>query len=84
MLQLLAEVAAEGGVAGGFEGPQVLVRQAVHDAAVKADVAEGFGVVHEAHVLEAPEGHAEDQLLHFLLGIAAPGEDAGHCSSQSG
>ncbi len=45
--------------------------------------AEGLGVVHEAHILEAAEGHAENQLLHFLLGIAALGEDAG-CSSQSG
>ena len=64
-------------MAGGFEGPDVRVGQAVHDAAVQADVAEGLGVVHEAHVLEAAEGHAEDQLLHFLLGIAAPGEEAG-------
>ena len=70
-------------MAGGFEGLDVLIRQAVHDAAVQADVAEGFGVMHEAHVLEAPEGHAEDQLLHFLLSVAALGEDAG-CSSQSG
>ena len=45
--------------------------------------ADGLGVVHEAHILEAAEGHAENQLLHFLLGIAALGEDAG-CSSQSG
>ena len=73
----------EGGSAGGFEGLDVRVGQAVHDAAVQADVAEGLGMVHEAHVLEAAEGHAENQLLHFLLGIAALGEDAG-CSSQSG
>ncbi len=70
-------------MAGGVEGLDIRICQTVHDAAVQADVAEGFGVVHEAHVLEAPEGHAEDQLLHFLLGIAASGEGAG-CSSQSG
>ena len=36
-LQLLAEVAAEGSVAGGFEGLDVCVGQAVHDAAAHAD-----------------------------------------------
>ena len=35
--ELILEVAAEGGVAGGFEGLDVLIRQAVHDAAVQAD-----------------------------------------------
>ena len=40
--ELLAEVALEGGVTGGgFEGPDVLVRQAVHDAAVQADFCRG-------------------------------------------
>ncbi len=76
-LQLLAEIPAEGSAAGGFEGLDVRIGQAVHDAAVQADVAEGLGVVHETHVLKAAEGHAEDQLLHFLLGVAAFGEEAG-------
>ena len=67
--ELILEVAAEGGAAGGFEGLDVLIRQAVHDAAVQADVAECFGVVQETHVLEVPEEHAEDQALQVSLWI---------------
>ena len=45
---------------------EVLFRQLIEEGSVELDRPELFGVMHRMHVLEAPERHAEGQLLHLF------------------